>query len=121
MTVIAMTREIGSLGKDVATGVAAALGLDVVHHELVEHHVAEKLKTSDALVHRYLDGDASFIERWRIDGAKLSRFTAEEVLEQAGRGNVVIRGWGRLHCCNAFRTLCVQWSARQWRCASSVR
>ena len=96
MTVIAMTRELGSFGMDVATGLAAALNLEVVHHEWVEHQVAEKLKTSDALVHRYLEGEASLFERWRVDGAKLSRFTAEMILEQVARGNVVIRGWGAI-------------------------
>ena len=33
MAVIAMTREIGTLGKDVAAGLAERLGLDVIHHE----------------------------------------------------------------------------------------
>ena len=33
-------------------------------------------------------------ERWKIDGKKFSRFTAEEVLDLAMRGNVIIRGWG---------------------------
>ncbi len=35
MTVIAMTREMGTLGKDVAAGLAKALDIEVVHHELV--------------------------------------------------------------------------------------
>jgi hypothetical protein len=36
MAVIAMTREIGTLGKDVAAGLAERLGLDVIHHELIK-------------------------------------------------------------------------------------
>lgn len=94
MTVIAMTRELGSLGVDVATGLAATLNLEVVHHAAVEHRVAEKLDASDALVHRLFDGEASLFERWRIDGAKLSRYSAEEMFELASKGNVIIRGWG---------------------------
>ena len=43
MAVIAMTREMGSLGKDVAAALADQMGLTVVHHELVEHHIAERL------------------------------------------------------------------------------
>jgi len=43
MTVIAMTREMGSLGKDVAAALADQMGLKVVHHELVEHGLAERL------------------------------------------------------------------------------
>jgi len=94
MAVIAMTREMGSLGKDVAAGLADQMGLTVVHHELVEHHLAEKLGVQENAVHRYLEGEASLFERWKIDKHKLSRFTAEEILELAAKGNVIIRGWG---------------------------
>jgi cytidylate kinase len=94
MTVIAMTREMGSLGKDVAAGLADQMGLTVVHHELVEHHLAERLGVQESAVHRYLEGGASLLERWKIDKEKLSRYTAEEILELAKQGNVVIRGWG---------------------------
>src|SRR4029453_6379137 len=94
MAVIAMTREMGSLGKDVAAGLAEQLGLTVVHHELVEHHLAQRLGLKESAVHRYLEGEASLLERWKIDKEKLSRFTTEEILELAQKGNVVIRGWG---------------------------
>ena len=94
MAVIAMTREMGSLGKDVAAALADQMGLTVVHHELVEHHLAEKLGVQEDAVHRYLEGEASLLERWRIDKQKLSRFTAEEILELAQKGKVIIRGWG---------------------------
>src|SRR5262245_14229600 len=94
MAVIAMTREMGSLGKDVAAGLAEAMGLMVVHHELVEHHLAERLGVQESAVHRYLEGEASLLERWKIDKHKLSRYTAEEILELARKGNVIIRGWG---------------------------
>jgi cytidylate kinase len=94
MAVIAMTREMGSLGKDVAAGLAEQMGLTVVHHELVEHHLAERLGVKESAVHRYLEGEASLFERWKIDKQKLSRYTAEEILELAQKGNVIIRGWG---------------------------
>jgi cytidylate kinase len=94
MTVIAMTREMGSLGKDVAAGLADQMGLTVVHHELVEHNLAERLGVQESAVHRYLEGGASLFERWKIDKEKLSRYTADEILELAKKGNVVIRGWG---------------------------
>jgi hypothetical protein len=42
MTVIAMTREMGTRGSEVATGVAERLGLSVIHHEIVEHDIAER-------------------------------------------------------------------------------
>ena len=94
MAVIAMTREMGSLGKDVAAGLADQMGLTVVHHELVEHNLAERLGMQESAVHRYLEGGASLFERWKIDKEKLSRYTAEEILELAMKGNAVIRGWG---------------------------
>ena len=94
MTVVAMTREMGSLGKDVAAGLAERLGLKVVHHELIEHHLAERLGAPESTVHRFLEGDASLFERWKIDSKRLSRYTAEEILDLAAQGGVVIRGWG---------------------------
>ena len=94
MTVIAMTREMGSMGKDVAAGLATSLDIEVVHHELVERHIAERLETSESAVHRFLEGEASLWERWKIDSKRLSRYSAEEILELALQGNVLIRGWG---------------------------
>jgi len=94
MTVIAMTREMGTLGKDVASGLADALDIDVIHEELVEHDLAEALQMSESTVHRFLEGSPSLWERWKIDSKRLSLYTAEEILELASRGNVVIRGWG---------------------------
>lgn len=94
MTVIAMTREMGTRGKDVAAIVAETLGLEIVHHEIVEQHVAEKLDISESAVHRFLEGEASLWERWKINRDRLSRYTAVEILELAMNGNVIIRGWG---------------------------
>ena len=94
MTVIAMTREMGTRGKDVAAGLADTLGLNVIHHELVEQHLAERLKTTESTVHRFMEGEASMWERWKIDAKRLSRYTAEEILELAETGNALIRGWG---------------------------
>jgi cytidylate kinase len=94
MVAIAMTREMGTRGKDVAQGIADALDLKVIHSELVEHDLATRLGVENSAVHRYLEGSASLLERWKIDKQKLSRYTAEEILAFARDGNVVIRGWG---------------------------
>lgn len=94
MTVIAMTREMGTRGKDVAAEVASALGLEVVHHELVERQLAERMNLPENAVHRFLEGEATLWERWNIDSRKVSYFTAVEILELARKGNVLIRGWG---------------------------
>ena len=65
MTVIAMTREMGSLGKDVALNLAEDLGLRLVQHELVGH-LAEKLHVRESSVNRFLEGKASLFERWEL-------------------------------------------------------
>ena len=48
MVAIAMTREMGTLGKDVAQGIADLLGLKVIHSELVEHDLARRLGSRTA-------------------------------------------------------------------------
>ncbi len=93
MTVIAMTREMGSLGKDVALGISQDLGLSLVQHELVGH-VAEKMHVRESSVNRFLEGKASLFERWDINEQELSLYTTEEILDIAANGNVLIRGWG---------------------------
>ena len=75
MALITMTREIATLGKDVAAGLAERLGLEVVHHELIEHGIAERAGMRESEVHLFLEGEASLMERWRIDRKKLSRYT----------------------------------------------
>jgi cytidylate kinase len=94
MTVIAMTREIGSLGADVAAGVAKELNLKIIYSEIVANQIAERMGVEESAVQRYVDGSASILERWLIDQRKLSRYTSEEILRLAQEGNVLIRGWG---------------------------
>jgi cytidylate kinase len=94
MTVITVTREMGTLGKDVVQGLAEALTCEVVHHEMVEHDLAARLGMQESAVHRYLEGDATLFERWKVDKQKLSRYTALEILKLAQKGNIIIRGWG---------------------------
>jgi cytidylate kinase len=94
MTVIAMTREIGSLGNEVATRVAKRLGLEIVRSEVAASNVARRLGVAESSVTRYLDGSPSLLERWRIDRRKLFHYASEEILGLAQRGNVLIKGWG---------------------------
>ena len=94
MTVIAMTREMGTLGKDVAMDLSVKLGLALVHHELVEESLAARMDIGASDVHRFLEGHESLLDRWKIDARRLSRYTAEEILAIAQKENVLIRGWG---------------------------
>ncbi|MFK7862581.1 MAG: cytidylate kinase family protein [Granulosicoccus sp.] len=94
MPVIAMTREMGSKGKDIAIGLSDKLNIPLVHHNLVEQGVSAGLDVVESDVHRHLEGRTSLLDRWKILGKKLSNLTACEVLQLAEKGNVIIRGWG---------------------------
>ena len=94
MTIIAMTREIGSHGSEVAAGVAATLGLEIINSEIVVPHVAGSLGVEQSAVQRYLEGKASLFDRWQIDTRKLSQHTLDQILNLALKDNVLIRGWG---------------------------
>jgi len=93
MTVIAMTQEMATLGKDVALGVCEKLGLQQVRHE-VGDVVAGRMQVKKSLIRRIREGKASKIEKWAADEKTISIFTAEEVFDLAVKGNVLIRGWG---------------------------
>ena len=94
MTVIAMTREIGSGGMEVAAGVAARLGLKIVRSEIVADSIAQRLGIEPSAFLRCMEGSASLIERWQINRRKLVHYTAKEILRVAQQGNVLIKGWG---------------------------
>jgi len=93
MPVIALTQEMGSLAKDVAQQLADELHLSTLRHEVAEH-VAQKMHVPRSLINRLREGNAGAIERLRADRAGLAVYSAEEVLETAARGDVVLRGWG---------------------------
>ena len=94
MPVIAITREMGSLGKDVARGVADALGIPVIYHEIIDQ-LADRMRLRKSHVMRLLDGRAGFLERMTADQTSLSIFASEEIVNAALQGNgAVIRGWG---------------------------
>jgi len=97
MPLIAMTREMGSLGKDVAAGIAARTGKRVVYHEIIEP-IANKMRLRKSHVERFLDGRSGIWERLTTDKTSLSIFTADETfrfLRDDSTG--VIRGWGAVH------------------------
>ncbi len=97
MPLIAMTREMGSLGKDVAAAVSERLGKPVVHHEIIDH-LADKMRLRKSHVIRFLDGKASVWERLTTDKTSMSIYTADETLALAeSNGVAVIRGWGSAH------------------------
>jgi len=109
MTVIAMTREIGSHGSEVAAGVAATLGLEIINSEIVVPDVAGSLGVEQSAVQRYLEGKASLFDRWQIDARNLSRYTLDQILNLALKDNVLIRGWGAAALFQGIRgVICVR-------------
>ncbi len=97
MPLIAMTREMGSLGKDVAAAIADRLSKQVVHHEIIDS-LASKMRLRKSHVIRFLEGRSGIWERLTTDKTSLSIYTADETFALAESGKVaVIRGWGATH------------------------
>ena len=100
MPIIAITREMGSLGKDVARGLGDALGLPVIYHEVIDH-LADRMRVRKSHVIRLLDGSAGLLERLTADKTSLSIYTADEIYGIAAscsdKGGAIIRGWGATH------------------------
>jgi cytidylate kinase len=97
MPLIAMTREMGSLGKDVAAGIAARTGRKVVYQEMIEP-LANKMRLRKSHVERFLEGKSGIWERLTTDQTSLSIFTADETFRFLRDGSTaVIRGWGAAH------------------------
>ena len=97
MPIVAITREMGSLGKDVARALGAELGIPVVYHEVIDQ-LADRMRVRKSHVIRLLDGSAGLLERLTADKTSMSIFTADEIIGIAARGRgAVIRGWGATH------------------------
>ena len=97
MPVVAMTREMGSLGKDVAARVADRMGKPLVHHEIIGL-LADKMRLRKSHVVRFLEGKAGIWERMTTDSTSLSIYTADETFTLMESGSIgVLRGWGAAH------------------------
>jgi cytidylate kinase len=107
MPLIAMTREMGSMGMDVARIVESELRVPLVYHEIIDH-LADKMRLRKSHVIRLLGGKASLLERLTADKTSLSIFTADEVLQTASQG-AVLRGWGAAHLLRPVKhAICVR-------------
>ena len=94
MPLIAMNREMGSLGNEVAKGLEQALGMKVRHHEMIDH-LANRARIRKSHVVSFLEGSQGLFERLTIDELKLRILTADEILSMAESDDaVILRGWG---------------------------
>jgi cytidylate kinase len=109
MPIIAMTREMGSLGKDVADIVADRVGKPVVYHEIIDN-LATKMRLRKSHVIRFLDGKSGIWERLTTDKTSMAIYTVDETLALAESEAIsVIRGWGAAHLLRPIRhVICVR-------------
>src|SRR6185436_2794544 len=94
MPLIAMNREMGSLGEDVARSLEQAIGVKIRHHEIIDH-LADRTRMRKSHVVSFLDGKQGLLERLITDQLSLRILTADEILSLAASGEpVILRGWG---------------------------
>ena len=94
MPLVAMNREMGSLGKDVAAGLEEALGRKTRHHEMIDH-LANRARIRKSHVVSFLEGRQGLLERLTTDQLRLRILTADEILSMAESDEaVILRGWG---------------------------
>src|SRR3979411_3209674 len=94
MPLIAMTREMGSLGKDVAAAIAGRTRRRVAYQEIIDP-IADKMRLRKSHVERFLDGRSGLWERLTTDKTSLAIFTAEETFRFLTYGGTeVVRDWG---------------------------
>ena len=89
-----MTREMGTLGKEVARQFALRMNYVVLHHELVETPAERAGRDEESEVYRFLEGSEERLEHWRNNRAKGGYLTREEIFEIALEGEALVRGWG---------------------------
>lgn len=94
MPLVAITREMGSLGERVADRLGEALACPVVYHEIIDY-VADKMRLRKSHVIKLLEGRASLFERLTADQTSLSIFTAAETFALAARPQgAIFLSWG---------------------------
>jgi hypothetical protein len=93
MTAVAISMEMGALSKEVAEGVASALGLRIVYDDVVDA-ITKKLDTSKTAVCRYIEGRTSGVERFCTPARKLDTLARAELMRQTLAGRTLVRGWG---------------------------
>ncbi len=94
MPLIAMNREMGSLGKDVAAGLEQVLGMKVRHHEMIDH-LASRARIRKSHVVSFIEGTQGLLERLTTDQLRLRVLTADEILSMAESDDaIILRGWG---------------------------
>jgi len=94
MAIIAMDREMGSRGKDVAAGVAQALKASLILYEIIDH-LADRMRVRKSHVVRLLEDGEDLDQKLTPDTILPAILSPLELLELASIPEpVVLRGWG---------------------------
>ena len=88
MTVIAMTYEIGTQGRQIASELAVRLGIDFADDQFLERRIADRLMHGKGRVGTWAQ------QARNVDDWTLARRATDEIMELSAYGNVLIRGWG---------------------------
>jgi hypothetical protein len=100
MTVILITQDSGVNGPKIAASIAAGLGLDLVSQEQLGHLVAARMRINAETLQRLVDGRPALFARWLGERRRLAWCTADEIVNLARRGDVVVESW------NSVGSLC---------------
>jgi cytidylate kinase len=96
MPIVAMTREMGSLGSSIALGVAQQLGYEFLRNEII-HGVARQYRVREAGVVGAIERRPGFLEHLQRRGYRYRSYLESAVLDAALRERVVLVGrWSTL-------------------------
>ena len=94
MTVIAMTHETGTQGREIAARLAQRLGVDFADEHFLGQRIADRLVRDKGHFPSGLDQVSVLGDCLRIVGRGLRSCAAEEIMELAAYDNILMRGWG---------------------------
>jgi hypothetical protein len=100
MTVILVTQASGVHGPKIAASIAAGLGLDLVSQEQLAHLVAARMHIQQETLLSLVDGRPPLFARWLGERRRLAWCTADEIVNLARHGDVVVESW------NSVGSLC---------------
>jgi cytidylate kinase len=103
MAIIAMSRELGSLGTIIGTAVAEKLGYEYIYQEITSQAARDYEVVEEQLI-RVVEKAPRILERLRGDYRRYQAFVQAQVYKAAQRGNVVLIGrWSTAERISSYR------------------
>ncbi len=94
MTVIAMTHETGTQGREIAARLAQRLGVDFADEHFLGQRIADRMVRDKGHFPAGLDQVSVLGDCLRIVGRGLRSCATDEIMELAAYDNILMRGWG---------------------------